>query len=130
MHGEERHLFLGAGLREYGDKISIDIDYSKVLCVKIQTTTTTEKQHWISTQPPCLTASVAAPRGDAEQTSYAIVPDCLPEIDDLDDWGRQDIRDLARKWPSNLEVLYDLALLEYLDVTPRLPCVSISNERI
>jgi hypothetical protein len=130
MHGEVRFLFLGAGLREYGNKISIDIDYSSVLPVKIQTTTTTEKQHWISTHPPCLTTSMVAPIDGARQTSYAIAPDCLPEIDALDRWGRQDIRDLARKWPSNLEVLYDLALLEYLKVTPPLPCVSISNERI
>jgi hypothetical protein len=129
MHGEGRFLFLGAGLREYGNKISIDIDASSVRLVKIQTTTTTQKQHWISTQLPCLTASMVTPRDAAEENSYAIVPDCLPKID-FDGWGRQDIRDLALKWPSNLEALCDLALLEYVEVTPRLPCVSISNERI
>jgi hypothetical protein len=132
MYGDEYDLFLGSGLREHENLISIDIDPLSVRTVKIQITRVTERQHWISTHLPSLAAGVVAATNESEENSYAIVPESLPEIDDLDAWGREDIRNIARKWPSNLKAAYDLALLEYAHVTEPLPlpCVSISNEQI
>lgn len=132
MHGQEHDLFLGCGLREYSSFISIDIDPSSVRLVKTQKTTSMLWQHTISTHDSNLTTGVVALMETSQQESYAIVPQSLPDLDDLDAWGRQDIREHARKWPSSLEAAYDLALLEYLEfckVTPQLPCVSIHNGR-
>jgi hypothetical protein len=132
MHGQKHNLFLGCGLRQNMNLISIDIDPSSFLLVETQRTISMLWQHTISTHDSNLTTGVAALMGAFQQESYAIVPESLPDLDDLDAWGRQDIRELARKWPSNLEAAYDLAFLEYLEfckVTPQLPCVSIPNER-
>jgi hypothetical protein len=124
---EQDDLFLGCGIRENENLISIDIDPSSVLPVKIQSTTSVLLLHTMSTQDLNPIASVLALKEMSLETSYAIVPGSLPTLSNLDDWGRQDIREVARKWPFNLEASYDLAFLEYCEVTPKLPCVSIRN---
>ncbi|KAH6711794.1 hypothetical protein BKA61DRAFT_658339 [Leptodontidium sp. MPI-SDFR-AT-0119] len=131
MHGKEYYLFLGCGLRENLSEISIDIDPSNVCRVKIQRTTSTLWQHTISTHDSNLTTGMVALTETSRQASYAIVPDSLPDIDSLDAWGRQDIGELARKWPSSLAAAYDLALLEYLEhykLEPQLLCFKIVQD--
>jgi hypothetical protein len=121
MHGHKRDLLLGSGLREHSNIICIDFDSSNVRLVSTQSTRVTLRQDWISTHDLKINTGAGAPRDNFIDESYAIVT--LPEIADLDNWGRQDIRELAEKWPLNLEAAYDLALLKYSEVNPPLPCV-------
>jgi hypothetical protein len=132
-HGQEHDFLLGCGLRENSSEISIDIDTSSIRPVKTQRIAPMLWQHTISTHDSNLTASMAALE-TSHQALYAFVPDSLPHIDDLDAWGREDILELARKWPDNLAAAYDRAFLEYLKhyklLRPKGPqphCVRICN---
>jgi len=99
MHGQKHNLFLGCGLRQNMNLISIDIDPSSFLLVETQRTISMLWQHTISTHDSNLTTGVAALMGAFQQESYAIVPESLPDLDDLDAWGRQDIRSLHENGP-------------------------------
>jgi hypothetical protein len=62
--------------------------------------------------------------------SYAISPNHLPKVPDLDKWGRRDIVDQAERWPTNLEAAYDKFFLRYCQVTPQLTCVRVQKKTI
>jgi len=113
MVGPVRDLKLGYGVRENSSEISINIDTSSTLAVKIRRVTLVS-WHTISTHDLKLFIGVVD-QETSQQASYAIVPGSLPHTDKLDAWGRQDIPDVARKWPDDLAAAYDLAFLEYLE---------------
>jgi hypothetical protein len=119
-----RNLTLGNGLRPRENFISIDIDPRNVFHVRIQPTNPITKESCISEQSSELTVGTETLMGALIEKPYAIVPNSLPAISDLDAWGRQDIVQQASKWPDNLEAAYDLFFQTYCRTTPSLPCVS------
>jgi hypothetical protein len=125
MDGNDRSFHLGHGLQYHGNLIHVDIDPSTVLPVIIQNTTTEFRYSWISTENTKDKSGVAVLMHHFMTKAYAIVPEHLPKIPDLDKWGRLDIEDQAARWPDNLEAAYDLFFLRYCEVTPpQQPCVS------
>jgi hypothetical protein len=129
MHGVKRRFPLGNGLQSHDSYISVDIDSSSVLFVMIQDTRPNSRWHWNSTEDSSDITGAAAPLDRFMAKSYAISPNHLPQISDLDKWGRRDIMGQAEKWPNDLEATYDKFFLRYCQVTPQLPCVRIQRRQ-
>jgi hypothetical protein len=96
----------------------------------IQDTRPKSRWPWISTENSSDITGVAALMDQFVAKSYAIIPDHLPKISDLDIWGRRDIVDQAERWPTDLEAAYDKFFLRYCQVTPQLPCVRAQKKTI
>ena len=64
--------------------------------------------------------------GSFAKKPYAIVPESMPTIAELDHWGRQDMLRRAETFPDNLGCALDAFLVKYCGSVPQLPCVSLS----
>ena len=97
MCGPKRDFPLGGGLRFFhhchAKFITVGIDPSSVFLVSVQDTKPESRETWISTENRNDTSGAEALMDRFLAKSYAIVPEHLPKISDLDKWGRRDIVD-------------------------------------
>jgi len=124
--GRRRTLRLGNGIRFNSNVITIDIDESKVIPVKIQHTYHLVSNPWISTANNKLVRPGLV--DNFKSKCYAIVPETLPSLSKMDRWGRQDIESQAEKQSPDATALYDLVLLRYSEIEPRQPCYDIVQD--